>query len=137
LKNVVIFHWAHRRHAIELRWVREIVTLGTISSVPGAPPSVVGATAHRGAVLPILSPDGSSARPHKGDAAIVVEVGDVLAAIATEGIGEVATLRTPRDAPDDLVDAAGEAVTTVLPGELIEAAMSAIAESRRGPGGGA
>jgi len=132
MKNVVVFHWNHRRRALELRWVREIMTLGPVSAVPGAPARLAGATSHRGGVLPVLVPEDGESRPRAGDPAIVVEVGDVLAALATEGIGEVATLRES-SADGQLIDAAGHPVELVQPGELIDSAILAIADSRRFP----
>mgnify|MGYP001552927914 CR=1 FL=1 len=135
MKNVVVFTWAGRRRAIELRWVREIITLGPIAAAPGAPPCIAGATNYHGSVLPILVPEAGTSRPRAGDPAIVVEVGDLTAALATEGIGEVTTLRENSDAPesDELIDASGSKVDAVQLAALVDAAVTAIAATRRLP----
>ena len=129
MKNVVVFSWGSERRAIELRWVKEIITLGPVVRVPGGPAEVAGAINYHGRILPVLPPGSGGQQPRTGDPAIVVELGDITAAIATEGIGEVATLRTGPSGM--LVDSAGRDVLASSPTELVEAAVLAIASSRR------
>ena len=37
LHNVIVFALAGARYAAELRWVREVITLGFVTEVPTAP----------------------------------------------------------------------------------------------------
>ncbi|MBT8495485.1 MAG: chemotaxis protein CheW [Deltaproteobacteria bacterium] len=129
MKNVVVFTWGSERRALELRWVKEIITLGSVVRVPGGPAEIAGAINYHGRILPVLSPAVGDHQPRTGDPAIVVEIGKVTAAIATEGIGEVATLRTGPSGM--LVDSAGRDVMTSSPTELVEAAVLAIASARK------
>ena len=51
LKNVIVFTLGGpggERHAAELRWIREVVTLGFVTMIPGAPPGLAGAVNLRG-----------------------------------------------------------------------------------------
>ena len=128
MKNVVVFSWGAERRAIELRWVKEIITLGPVVPVPGAPPEIAGAVNYHGRILPVLVPGQGEPGSHSGDPAIVVEVGDVTCAIATEGIGEVATLHTGPSGM--LVDSAGRDVDMATPATLVDAAVMAIATHR-------
>ena len=49
MKNVLVFSLGGKHYALELRWVREVMTLGHISPVPNAPEQIVGVTNCRGA----------------------------------------------------------------------------------------
>src|SRR5947209_3983122 len=42
LRNVIVFALGAARYAVELRWVREVVTLGFVTAVPTAPAALGG-----------------------------------------------------------------------------------------------
>src|SRR5204862_6303333 len=63
LRNVIVFSIGARgastgRYALELRWVREVVSLGFITNVPTAPPAVSGVCNLHGTILPVLDVGG-------------------------------------------------------------------------------
>ena len=67
--------------AVDLAMVREVLTLGPVTPVPGAPGGVVGAVAVQGKVLPVLDLRASmdlpaaAARPaRQGDTALRLQV---------------------------------------------------------------
>lgn len=54
LRNVIVFTIGGARYALELRWVREVVSLGFVTSVPTAPAALGGVCNLHGAILPVL-----------------------------------------------------------------------------------
>src|SRR4029450_6041570 len=54
LRNVIVFAIGATRYAVELRWVREVVTLGFVTAVPTAPPALGGLCNLHGSILPGL-----------------------------------------------------------------------------------
>jgi chemotaxis signal transduction protein len=54
LRNVIIFAIGTVRYAIELRWVREVVSLGFVTTVPTAPPVLGGVCNLHGSIVPVL-----------------------------------------------------------------------------------
>jgi chemotaxis signal transduction protein len=75
LRNVIIVTIGGGRYAVELRWVREVVSLGFVTSVPTAPPAIGGVCNLHGAILPVLDVGvllgGAPARPaRQGDGAL-------------------------------------------------------------------
>lgn len=66
MKNVIIFAVENERYAVELRWVREIFTLGHVTPVPGAPVHVIGAINVRGMITPVLDISQLALRPQRG-----------------------------------------------------------------------
>lgn len=132
MKNVIVFALGQARYAIELRWVREVFTLGPVTPVAGAPPSVVGVVNYRGAIMPILDLslllEGATAErgasAHGGEGAILVEVEDVRAALRVTSVVEVSTLRPHRrNTSAALVDSTGRAVPLVDPPAILARAQ--------------
>jgi purine-binding chemotaxis protein CheW len=129
---------AGERFAIELRWVREIFTLGHVTPIPSAPQVIAGATNFRGTIVPVLHGAallGAVGRrlsagkgPRAGDSVLLLEVDDLRAAIAVDRIDEVTTLEA--SGPDDglLVDRAGRDVVLLDPPVLLGAARRAVDE---------
>jgi len=75
LVHYLTFQLEGRPLAVDLATVREVITLGPVTPVPGSPGGVVGAAAVRGTVLPVLDlrpglglPTPAPAR--EGDAAL-------------------------------------------------------------------
>lgn len=74
MRNVIVFATDWGRFAVELRWVREVITLGHVTPVPGAPVHIAGAINVRGTITPVidvgaLRDDEASARDPFADTA--------------------------------------------------------------------
>jgi len=122
VKNVIVFALGGARYAVELRWVREVVTLGFVTPVPTAPAAIGGLANLRGAVTPVIDvrpalgiavpsrgDDDTPARgPRKGDSAVVLDVDGVVAALWMSNVEQVATLREA--GPGEVADAKGRAI---------------------------
>jgi purine-binding chemotaxis protein CheW len=146
MKNVIVFALGKARYAVELRWVREVFTLGPVTPVAHAPDSVVGVVNYRGAIMPILDlaillggrrpPRATRASAHSGEGAILIEVEDVRAALRVTSVIEVSTLRWHRGSGgpgSSLVDSSGRAVPLIDPPAILaraEAAAHAAAGDR-------
>jgi purine-binding chemotaxis protein CheW len=143
MKNVIIFAAAGERYAIELRWVREIVTLGPVTPVPGAPGHVIGAANIRGTIMPVLDlsvafiSGGSGGQPGRraasraGDSAVLVDVDGVTAAIQVTKVDEVSSaIESVEPAPEvgavrgAVVDSRGRSVPLINPHELIRITLA-------------
>ncbi|HWM88628.1 MAG TPA: chemotaxis protein CheW [Kofleriaceae bacterium] len=132
MKNVIVFALGQARYAIELRWVREVFTLGPVTPVAYAPEAIAGVVNYRGAIMPILDlafllggPPGG-ARAHGGEGAILIEVEDVRAAVRVSSVVEVSTLRPDLAAGRPaLVDSDGRTVPLIDPPSLLAGARSA------------
>ena len=140
MKNVIVFALGGSRYAVELRWVREVVTLGFVTPVPGAPASIAGVVNLRGTVTPVLDliaaladdpSDASSATssPRKGDGAIVVEVEAVIAALYVNNVEEVSTLGEKADG-QMLVDSHGREVPLIDCPEVVRRVMAVSSATR-------
>lgn len=98
LRNVVIVEVGEQKPlAAELRWVREIATLGFVTFLPSAPRPICGVVNAHGTIIPVvdlaeLLDLPSSGLPRQGDHALIVEVDHVVAAFRVEDIRYVATL---------------------------------------------
>ena len=135
LKNVIVFTLGGpggERHAAELRWVREVVTLGFVTVIPGAPPGLAGAVNLRGNLVPVLDPaallqqvETSPAR--QGDAALLVEDRGVVAALHVSQIHEVATCTT--EGAHVLVGR-GRSLPLLDPRDLVRRALAAVQAAR-------
>jgi chemotaxis signal transduction protein len=147
MKNVLIFALGGNRYAVELRWVREIVSLGHVTPVPTAPPIIEGAMNFRGSIVSVLGPGAlvgahvqppeKARRPRTGDSVILIDVEGTRAAIAAERIDEVTTLIATREGPDQLVDTRGQPVGLIDPQAIVanaRAQVSAAVASRAGDG---
>jgi chemotaxis signal transduction protein len=128
LRNVIIVTIGGARYAVELRWVREVVSLGFVTNVPTAPPALGGVCNLHGAILPVLDVGvllgGAAARPaRQGDSALVVEVEAVVCALRVDQVDHVASLPESRG---EVMDAAGRPLVLLDPGRLIRRALELV-----------
>jgi chemotaxis signal transduction protein len=124
MKNVIVFAIEGSRYAVELRWVREVITLGFVTPVPGAPPEIVGVVNVHGTVTPVLDLRAALGEigcagdandrpsPRRGDGAVVFAFENAVAAIYVSNVEEVSTL-TESERDTFLIDSAGREVATV------------------------
>lgn len=129
LRNVVVFTLGAARYAIELRWVREVVSLGFVTNVPSAPTALGGVCNLHGAILPVLDLavllDGRPGLPpRQGDGALVLEVEDQLAALRIDQVDHVASLHASAGA---VTDATGRRVQLLDPPALVRRAVELVA----------
>lgn len=121
--NVIVFSAGGVRLAAELRWVREVATLGFVTDVPTAPAGLAGVCNLHGsivAVLDVAALRGSSGQaPRQGDGALVVEHDGVTAALRVDQIDEVATLGRAADG-DAVFDRRGQRLPLVDPRVLLD-----------------
>src|SRR5262245_40293228 len=97
LRNVIVFSIGAIRYAVELRWVREVVTLGFVTDVPTAPPALGGVCNLHGAILPVLDVSvllgqPPSAAPRQGDGALVLEAEGGVCGLRVDQVDHVASL---------------------------------------------
>jgi hypothetical protein len=129
LRNVIVFALAGSRYAAELRWVREVITLGFVTEVPTAPAGLAGVFNLRGTIVPVLdlpallggSPSGT---PRQGDGALLLEADHAIAALRVDTIDEVGTLASG-PGPSTVIDARGRMVAVVEPPALLRRAAAA------------
>jgi chemotaxis signal transduction protein len=141
LRNVIVVTIGGARYAVELRWVREVVSLGFVTNVPTAPPAIAGVCNLHGAILPVLDvavllggAPGAPAR--QGDGALVVEADDASCALRVDQVDHVASLPEARgdargDARGEVIDASGRPLVLLDPRRLIRRALelaAAVAE---------
>ena len=144
MKNVIVFALDQHVLAVELRWVREMFTLGYVTPIPSAPPLVDGVANLRGTITPIIDltaiinaddgvpqPMTRSVLPtaRRGDGAILLEVEALIAAVRISNVEEVSTL-TEGGAPDVLRDSRGRDVRLIDPRRIMERALSACDDAR-------
>ncbi len=139
MKNVIVFALGASRFGIELRWVREVFTLGPVTRVPTAPDVVAGAVNVHGGIVPVLHTPplvratlGITARPvrapQQGESAILLDVDDVRFALTVDRIDEVTTLYGS-DSDGALRDARGRAVSLLRPPALLDWARARVNEA--------
>ncbi|MEZ4402187.1 MAG: chemotaxis protein CheW [Kofleriaceae bacterium] len=132
LRNVIVFTLGGTRLAVELRWVREVISLGFVTAVPTAPPGLAGAFNLRGHLIPVLDiavlarpPTTEVARapaaPRQGDAALLVEIDGVSAALRVDKVEEVATLVGDAAA---VIDGRGRTLALLDPSALVRRAIA-------------
>jgi chemotaxis signal transduction protein len=128
LRNVIVFTIGAVRYALELRWVREVVSLGFVTHVPTAPSAFSGVVNLHGAILPVLDvgvlldqPPGTAAR--QGDGALVLETEGMVCALRVDQIDHVASLHETDGA---IVDASGRPLTLLDPAHLVRRALELI-----------
>jgi purine-binding chemotaxis protein CheW len=134
LRNVIIFTVGGGRYAIELRWVREVVSLGFVTNVPTAPPALGGVCNLHGQILPVLDVGvlldnlpGPPAR--QGDGALVVEAEGQLCALRVDQVDHVASLH---ETDGEVIDATGRPLVLLDPGRMIRRALELVtAEAER------
>ena len=128
LRNVIVFAIGAARYAVELRWVREVVTLGFVTAVPTASPALGGVCNLHGTILPVLDvaalldlPAGPPAR--QGDGALVIEAEGILCGLRVDQVDHVASLLETGGA---VVDAAGRPLTLLDPQRLLRRALELV-----------
>ena len=134
LRNVIVFAIGATRYALELRWVREVVTLGFVTHVP---PALAGVCNLHGAILPVLDVGallGGTLGPpaRQGDGAVVLEAEGTVCALRVDQVDHVASLH---ETGGLVIDGAGRRLTLLDPpklvrraGELVTAAAAAMSE---------
>lgn len=131
LRNVIVFAIGAARYAVELRWVREVVTLGFVTAVPTAPPALGGVCNLHGTILPVLDvaallelPAGPPAR--QGDGALVLEAEGMICGLRVDQVDHVASLFETGGA---VVDATGRPLTLLDPQKLLRHALELVTSS--------
>ena len=131
LRNVIVFALGSARYAVELRWVREVVTLGFVTAVPTAPPALGGVCNLHGTILPVLDvaalldlPAGPAAR--QGDGALVIEAEGMICGLRVDQVDHVASLYETGGA---VVDATGRPLTLLDPQRLLRRALELVTSS--------
>lgn len=134
---------ARRPLAAELRWVREITTLGFVTFLPSAPLPICGVVNAHGAITPVIDLAEllqlpSAGLPRQGDPALIVEVEQVVAAFRVDAIRHVATLPQPMAAIDRVLDRDDVSIPLIdLPALLRRCAQLVGAAARAGGAAGA
>jgi chemotaxis signal transduction protein len=128
LRNVIIVTIGGGRYAVELRWVREVVSLGFVTHIPTAPPALGGVCNLHGTILPVLDVGvllgGTVGLPaRQGDGALVVEAAGVVCALRVDQVDHVASLPEARGA---VTDASGRPLVLLEPAQLIRRALEAV-----------
>jgi chemotaxis signal transduction protein len=139
LRNVIVFSIARSaagaaRYALELRWVREVVSLGFITNVPTAPAAVSGVCNLHGTILPVLDISGLLGEEcgppaRQGDGALVVELEGLVVALRIDQVDHVASLHETDGA---VVDGAGRSLTLLDPAKLLRRATELVVAAGAG-----
>lgn len=94
--DAIIFRCGKYRGAIQIKDVRELITLNQITDVPAAPPIISGAISVHGQILPLINLShwlGSRTRMAAGDnTGIVVQAAGMLAVLGGASGMQVGTL---------------------------------------------
>jgi len=134
LRNVIVFAIGAARYAIELRWVREVVTLGFVTGVPIAPSVLGGLCNLHGTILPVLDVsvlvNGTPGPPaRQGDSGVIVESEGLTCALRVDQIDHVASLH---EIDGELIDAKGRPLLLLDPARLLHKALELVtAEAER------
>ena len=128
LRNVIVFTVGAARYAVELRWVREVVSLGFVTNVPTAPAALGGVCNLHGAILPVLDVsvllDGvPGLPPRQGDGALVIEAEGLVCALRVDQVDHVASLYETAGA---VTDATGRPLVLLDPARLIRRAVELV-----------
>jgi chemotaxis signal transduction protein len=138
LRNVIIFTIGAVRYALELRWVREVVSLGFVTTVPSAPAALCGVCNLHGSILPVLDVGvlldgvpGTAAR--QGDGALVLEVEGTVCALRVDQVDHVASLHEAGSGSGgEVIDATGRPLRLLEPSGLLQRARELVmAEAER------
>jgi purine-binding chemotaxis protein CheW len=149
MRNVIVFATEHGRFAVELRWVREVITMGYVTPVPGAPAPIAGAVNIRGSITPVIDVGAlgtapavgphdrgshGSVRERHGDGAVLIDVEDAAVALRIIKVDEVATVGDGGSLPSDtcggaatqaIVDSRGQPVPLIDPPTVIALTLAA------------
>jgi len=128
LRNVIVFTVGAARYAVELRWVREVVSLGFVTNVPTAPAALGGVCNLHGAILPVLDVsvllDGVPGLPaRQGDGALVIEAEWLVCALRVDQVDHVASLY---EAAGAVTDTTGRPLILLDPARLIRRAVELV-----------
>jgi chemotaxis signal transduction protein len=131
LRNVIVFTIGAVRYAVELRWVREVVSLGFVTGVPTAPAAVTGVCNLHGTILPVLDVGvllGGTAGPpaRQGDGALVLEIENTVCALRVDQVDHVASLHEAPTSGESVVDASGRPLTLLDPHRLVRRALELV-----------
>ena len=128
LRNIIVFTIGAVRYALELRWVREVVSLGFVTTVPTAPTALCGVCNLHGAILPVLDVGvllggvpGQAAR--QGDSALVLEAEGMVCALRVDQVDHVASLH---EAGGEVIDATGRRLRLLDPEQLLRHALALV-----------
>jgi chemotaxis signal transduction protein len=132
LRNVIVFAIGAARYAVELRWVREVVTLGFVTAIPTAPPALGGVCNLHGTILPVLDvgvllDQAAGPSPRQGDGALVLEAEGVLCGLRVDQVDHVASLF---EDGGSVVDAAGRPLTLLDPQRLLRRALELVSSPK-------
>lgn len=98
MKNAIVVSVDKNLWALELRWVREVITLGHVTPVPNCPPVISGVVNFGGGIIPVIEIAqvfGERSQPRlacRGESAVLIQVESVRAAVRVDAVVEVATL---------------------------------------------
>ena len=128
LRNVIVFTIGGVRYALELRWVREVVSLGFVTTVPTASAALGGVCNLHGSILPVLDvgvllDDMPGLPARQGDGALVVEAEGLVCALRVDQVDHVASLHETAGA---VTDATGRPLQLLDPGRLIRRALELV-----------
>lgn len=135
LRNVIVFTIGAVRYALELRWVREVVSLGFVTVVPTAPAAIGGVCNLHGTILPVLDVtavlDGTAGPPpRQGDGALVLETEDgLVCALRVDQVDHVASLQ---ETAGSVIDAGGRMLPLLDPARLVRGALEQVAMAGAG-----
>jgi purine-binding chemotaxis protein CheW len=134
LRNVIIFAIGTVRYAIELRWVREVVSLGFVTTVPTAPPVLGGVCNLHGSIVPVLDVGVlvggvAAVLPRQGEGALVIEADGMTCALRVDQVEHVASLH---ESDGEVLDATGRPLLLLDASRLVRHAVERItAEAER------
>jgi chemotaxis signal transduction protein len=131
LRNVIVFTIGGARYAIELRWIRDVVSLGFVTAVPTAPAALGGVCNLHGTILPVLDVGvllgGTPGPPaRQGDGALVLELEGLVCALRVDQVDHVASLHEQAGA---VVDASGRPLTLLDPARLVKSAVEHVTQA--------
>ena len=128
LRNVIVFSIGAVRYAVELRWVREVVSLGFVTVVPTAPAAIGGVCNLHGTILPVLDVaavlgGASGPPPRQGDGALVLETEGLVCALRVDQVDHVASLQ---ETAGSVIDAGGRTLPLLDPARLVRGALEQV-----------
>jgi chemotaxis signal transduction protein len=113
-RNVIVFAIGKDKFAFEIRWVKEVITLGFVTTVPSAPAILCGVCNWHGQIVPVI--DITESHPaRQGDGAMVIDVANSTLAFCLEKIDRVASLPYENGR---LTDGSGNSIPLLDPEQL-------------------
>lgn len=103
LADILIFRLAHRKYALEMKYIREVFIIREITPVPGTPEYIAGICAVRGEIVSLVDLRILFAIPQKGltdlNRVIVLTDGRLTFGILADYITDIGTVPTDDLAP--------------------------------------